>query len=302
MTENCASATLQHLADYRSNVGPPGPATELKLVDVPEMMYTSDMELPSGEVCTRGGVVFSGYHKNAEATAETLDADGWLHTGDIGRWNADGTLSIIDRKKNIFKLAQGEYVASEKVEMVLGKSKFIGQPWVYGNSYTTQLVAVIAPDFDALRPHAAANGWDVSSDAKLASLPQVRTLLMREINELVKEAKLKGFEVPKAFHVEGSVNELGQGFTIENDCLTPTFKLKRPALQRRYQAQINEMYESLGEGEVAKLAAVAPASPAQPAAPVEPASPKTPVDSPSTHELWHQRKYSSGKYKAASAA
>ena len=75
--------------------------------------------------------------KNPEATAETIDAQGWQHTGDIGRWNADGTLSIIDRKKNIFKLSQGEYVAAEKIEMAVSKSPLVGQVWVYGNSQET---------------------------------------------------------------------------------------------------------------------------------------------------------------------
>eukprot|EP00966_Prymnesium_polylepis_P293029 6768177-Prymnesium_polylepis.1 len=69
---------------------------------------------------------------------------------------------------------------------------------------------------------------------------------------MAKEAKLKGFEVPKALVLEGAVNELGQGFSIDNDCLTPTFKLKRPALLKRYQAAVDEMYSSLGEGTVAK--------------------------------------------------
>jgi long-chain acyl-CoA synthetase len=78
---------------------------QVKLKDVSEMNYTSDASPPTGEVLMRGPVVFSHYHKNASATAETIDKDGWLCTGDIGRWNEDGTLSIIDRKKNIFKLA-----------------------------------------------------------------------------------------------------------------------------------------------------------------------------------------------------
>jgi len=248
MTENCANCTLQHPAEFHAgNVGPPMPTCEVKLKDVPEMNYTSSSSPPCGEVLMRGGTVFSHYHKNPTATAETIDSDGWLQTGDIGRWNPDGTLSIIDRKKNIFKLAQGEYVAAEKIEMALGKSAFIGQIWVYGNSYFPMLVAVVVPDFEALMPHAKAQGWKADDKAALAASPEVKKLMLDEVAKFSKEAKLKSFEVPKDLVCEGTVNELAQGFSIENDCLTPTFKLKRPQLLKKYQAQVNELYTALGE-------------------------------------------------------
>merc|ERR1719235_1360302 len=134
------------------------------------MNYTS-AENSSGEVCTRGAVNFAGYYKNKEETDKVLEADGWLHTGDIGRWNPDGTLSIIDRKKNIFKLAQGEYVAAEKIEMVVSKSKYVAQPWIYGNSFFPMLVAVVTPDFAELAAAAKAAGWYVEGNDKLAAKP-----------------------------------------------------------------------------------------------------------------------------------
>ena len=79
-----------------------------------------------------------------------LASDGWLRTGDVGQWNIDGSLTIVDRKKNIFKLAQGEYIAVESVEGVVAKSKYVMQCWVYGNSFENALVAVIVPDKDAV--------------------------------------------------------------------------------------------------------------------------------------------------------
>merc|ERR1719230_353271 len=247
MTENCANATLASLDDYRAgHVGPPMPTCEVKLVDVPEMNYTTAAN-SSGEVCTKGIINFAGYHKNQEETDKVLEADGWLHTGDIGRWNPDGTLSIIDRKKNIFKLAQGEYVAAEKIEMIVSKSKYVAQPWIYGNSFFPMLVAVVTPDWTELKEAAKAGGWFEEDTTKLAAKPEAKKFILDAMIAEAKAAKLKTFELPQAVVLEAQVNDLNQGFSIENDCLTPTFKLKRPQLLKRYQVQVDEMYVSLGQ-------------------------------------------------------
>jgi long-chain acyl-CoA synthetase len=246
MTENCAQATLGMVGDNRpGHVGPPIRCAEIKLVDVPEMNF-STAENNSGEVCTRGPGVFAGYHKDPEETAKVIEPDGWMHTGDIGRWNPDGTLSIIDRKKNIFKLSQGEYVAAEKIEMVVSKSKFVSQPWVYGNSFQPMLVAVVVPDFIQLHSAAAEGGWDCANTEELAAKPEAAAFILKQMSLEAKAAGLKPFELPAKCVLEGCINALQQGFSIDNDCLTPTFKLKRPQLLKRYQQQIDQMYIELG--------------------------------------------------------
>lgn len=246
MTENAAAAVATP-ANYVScgTVGVPLPCTEVRLEDVPEMNYTSkDSPNPRGEICLRGPNVFRGYHNAADKTAEALDAEGWLHTGDIGQFLPDGSLQVIDRKKNIFKLAQGEYVAAEELENIFLKSRFCGQLWIYGNSFYVSLIAVIVPNFENLRPWCRENGLP-DEPAEAAAHPKVKEMIMKDIERLAKADQVAGFKIPKDIIIEGNVNELGQGFTVENDCLTPTFKLRRPQLQAKYQEQINAMYAKL---------------------------------------------------------
>ena len=146
------------------HVGAPVLSCEVKLVDLPEMGYSNDdRPFPRGEICVRGPSVFKGYYKNPDETRACLDEAGWLHTGDVGAWIEGGRLKIIDRKKNIFKLSQGEYIAAEKIEMAVSKSKYISQPWVYGNSFFPMLVAVVTPDFATLDSAAKAGGWYVEN-------------------------------------------------------------------------------------------------------------------------------------------
>lgn len=115
--------------------------------------------MSKGEILVRGGSVFKGYLKNEKATKETFDENGWFETGDIGRWNPNGTLSIIDRKKNIFKMSQGEYIAAEHLESVYGKSPLVCQIWIYGNSFKSFVVAVVVPSADRFVEIGEAKGY-----------------------------------------------------------------------------------------------------------------------------------------------
>jgi len=131
-TECSAPGSITWIKDPNAgHVGAPFPALEFKLVDVPDMNYFSTavdengQPQPKGEVCYRGTNTFKGYFANPVGTKETIDSEGWVHTGDIGLFKTDGTLKIIDRKKNIFKLSQGEYLIPEKIENKLVQSIYI---------------------------------------------------------------------------------------------------------------------------------------------------------------------------------
>ena len=150
---------------------------------------------------------------------------------------------------------QGEYISSERLEGIFLRCSLVGQIFVYGNSYKDQILAIVVPDPLSLIPHCTkagvpdvvpfrTEGWK-EGFATLCRRPDVREAVLAEIKEMAKENGLKGFEVPKALYLEGHVNDLNQGFNVENDLLTPTFKLKRPALQAKYQGAIDDLYEQL---------------------------------------------------------
>ena len=107
--------------------------------------------------------------------------DGWLHTGDIGMWNADGSLQIVDRKKAIFKLSQGEYVSPEAVEGAVGTSKWVGQVMVYGNSFETCVVAVVVPDMEVLGKWVKANKGESVAVADALAMPDVKKMILDDM-------------------------------------------------------------------------------------------------------------------------
>lgn len=261
MTESAAGLTVTTPSDLTiGHVGGPIACCEIKLRSVPEMNYLVTDTLPRGEIMARGPNVFKGYYKNEEATNDTVDKDGWLSTGDIGRWNPNGTLSIIDRRKNIFKLSQGEYVAAEKIETVYGKSPMVGQVWVYGNSFKPFVVAVVVPSWERVVEVAQSNGWMSEDDPSAIGMKgfpekfeEVSNAHKAEIKDMVFSSmkglnkSLKGFEKVRDIIMEFRIDDLGVGFNEANECMTPTFKLRRPFLLKRYYTQLRECYKANGE-------------------------------------------------------
>ncbi|KAI3803993.1 hypothetical protein L1987_32160 [Smallanthus sonchifolius] len=245
MTESsCVITSMSENDITLGHVGSPNPACEVKLVDVPEMNYTSDDQPhPRGEICVRGPIVFQGYYKDEVQTREVIDEDGWLHTGDIGMWLSGGRLKIIDRKKNIFKLAQGEYIAPEKIENVYTKCKFVAQCFVYGDSFNSSLVAIACVDPDMLKAWAAKEGIKFESLEQLCNDPRARTAVLADMDAVGKEAKLRGFEFAK------SITLVAEPFTMDNGLLTPTFKVKRPQAKAYFAKAIADMYEEVAASE-----------------------------------------------------
>lgn len=162
-----------------------------------------------------------------------------LSTGDVGQWDAQGRLVVIDRVKNIFKLAQGEYIAPEKIEAVLAKHYLVAQVFVHGDSLQATLVGVVIPDPDTLKLWANENELGGKSYEELCRDPKVKTTLQKDLAVFGRESDLKGFEILKNVYIDS------EQFSIENDLLTPTFKLKRHQAKDKYKVEIDRMYAEI---------------------------------------------------------
>ncbi|MEW5304926.1 MAG: hypothetical protein WDW36_007501 [Sanguina aurantia] len=255
----------RNIMEQAGTVGLPTPVTEFCLESVPDMKYDALAEVePKGEVLIRGPACFSGYHKDAERSREVIEqGTGWFHTGDVAVLTKSGAIQIIDRKKNIFKLSQGEYIAVEKLEAVYKKNMLVEQAWVYGDSFKSCVVAVVVPT-EELATWAAANGIPgdmaqvcaspravahvmavtaspraVAHVMAACASPKAVAHVMAALTATGKAEKLKGFEILKGLHLEPAQ------FTVEAELLTPTFKFKRPQLLTKYRPEIDALYAGI---------------------------------------------------------
>ncbi|KAJ2483759.1 medium-chain fatty acid-CoA ligase faa2 [Coemansia sp. RSA 2131] len=242
LTETTGPSGVTCNGDMRAgSVGPPLATCMYKLRSVPDMEYTvDDLPHPRGEVFVKGNSVFSEYYKQPELTAQVF-SDGWIATGDIGTFDARGNLVIIDRRKNMFKLAQGEYVTPERIEIIYTNCPLIDQIYVHGDSLQSALVAVVVPNEEFLAREIA------SSLSHLAGKPHSELCLDKDVIKMMisvvdswgRSNDLKGFEIPKNIFLESDP------FSVENDILTPTLKVKRPIAKARYLQTIAQLYQQL---------------------------------------------------------
>ncbi|KAL5649307.1 hypothetical protein ACJX0J_040116, partial [Zea mays] len=229
LTETLGPSTVCYIDDMAlvGSAGVPATYTEIRLEEVPEMGY-NPLGVPSrGEICIRGKSLFAGYYKSPELTNEAI-VDGWFHTGDIGEMTPDGILKVIDRKKNIFKLSQGEYVAVEYLEKVYGFPPLVEDIWVYGDSFRSSLVAVVNPHQENTMKWAESNGYKGSFD-EICKLEGLKEYILKELAAVAQKNKLRGFE-----YIKGVVLD-PVPFDIERDLVTATMKKKRKNMLNYYQ-------------------------------------------------------------------
>ena len=238
MTESSAGSFTTYYGDSETgHVGGPVANVKVRLRDIPEMGYLHTNEPPKGEICMKGSSIMQGYFKNDEKTRETLSDDGWLFSGDVGMILPNGAIKVIDRAKNIFKLSQGEYIAPEKLENIYVQSPWVAQAWIYGDSLRDYIIGFFVVDPENTKKYCAQHGKTFGHDF-LQNDKEFKQLVYDNLCKLAAENKCNGLEKPKQILL------IEDPWTVENDYLTPTMKIKRNVARDKLSDVILEMYES----------------------------------------------------------
>lgn len=246
LTETYAVSLAQLQDDFSAgNCGAVAPTTEACLRDVPDMEYlSSDKPYPRGELLLRGSSLFREYYRSEAETTKAIDEDGWFHTGDICSVDELGRFKIIDRVKNVLKLAQGEYISPERIENVyLANCGWMTTAYVHGDSHQSFLVGIfgIAPEaFAAFAGKVLGQKVEHTDFKKLEDVAQdvkVRKAALKELDKIARKNKFNSYERVRA------VKLFIDPFTIENQLLTPTLKLKRPQTAKCYRGHLDELYD-----------------------------------------------------------
>ncbi len=223
LTETSAGSFVNHPDDNRfGTVGPVVPGSEVRIAE-------------DGEVLVRGPGVMDGYHNLPEQTAEALDADGWLHTGDIGELDASGYLRITDRKKDLFKTSGGKYIAPSAIESQFKAiCPYVSQMVVQGSEHN-YVVALITLDPDAMETWASENGMAGRAYAEVVGSKQVEEMVAGYVQTL--NGRLNRWESVKRWVL------LDHDLTVESGELTPSMKVKRKVVEQNYRDEIERLYD-----------------------------------------------------------
>ncbi len=210
------------------------PTIDYKLVDVPDLgYYRTDQPHPRGELLVKTVNLFPGYYKRPEVTAGVFDEDGFYRTGDIVAETGPDQIRYVDRRNNVLKLAQGEFVTLAKIEAAFSNnSPLVHQLYVYGNSAQPYLLAVVVPTPEAL--------------SRFGS-EELKRNIAASFQEVAKALELQSYEVPRDFIIETTP------FTVENGLLTGIRKLAWPKLKAQYGPALEELYTELADGQAREL-------------------------------------------------
>jgi len=244
MTETACSGTCMDPSDNSTGrAGPPMAGVEIKLINWEEGNYrVTDRPNPRGEIVIGGEAIAKGYFKNDDKTAEdffTEDGKRWFKSGDIGELNKEGSLKIIDRKKDLVKLQLGEYVSLGKVEAQLKTHPLVENICVYGDSFQSHTVAIMVPIKNALEKFATELGKTEADYERLCKDNDVIKAVLNTLSMHGKKSNLERFEIPLRLTLSPET------WTPESGLVTAAFKLKRKCIQTLFQPHIDEMYADM---------------------------------------------------------
>lgn len=230
---------LQHRYDStKGTIGGMFSNVTMKVVEVENMKYDPKAYPNRGELCVKGSSLMVGYFRDEQLTKKSFDEDGFFYTGDVVEINENNAyVRIIDRAKNIFKLAQGEYVEPEKLENIYTNSIYIENIFVHGYNYENELVSIIVPNEIFVLDYAKKNNLNMPFE-ELLKCDAIKKLFYNEILTMSKTYNLNGIEKIHLFHLTPTP------FSVENKQLTPTHKVVRNAILADYKKIIDDLYES----------------------------------------------------------
>jgi len=243
LTESCASASIMDSGDLSTgSSGPPLQGVQIRLVNWEEGGYrVTDRPRPRGEIILGGENIATGYYKMPDKTKEDFFTDEagirWFKTGDIGRFEEDGQLTIVDRKKDLVKLQLGEYISLGKVEAEMKTSPIVDNCCIYGDGMQNYVVALVVPN--KVRLEAMAEKLNITgSFEELCKNKDITGAVLGELNTHGKRVGLQKFELP------GAVTLVEDLWTPDSGLVTAAFKLKRKPIADHYQKDLKRMYEA----------------------------------------------------------
>ena len=202
------------------------PVVDYKLLDVPELGYfNTDKPYPRGELAVKSSRFMAGYYNRPDLTATMFDADGYYKTGDIMAEVGPDQLRYVDRRNNVIKLSQGEFVAVSRLEALYSTSALIHQIYIYGTSERSFLLAVVVPTADGVDPSRIADS----------------------LRQIARESQLNGYEIPRDFLIET------EPFSLANGLLSGVGKFLRPKLKARYGDRLEQLYATMADQQLGQL-------------------------------------------------
>ncbi|CAD6579884.1 MAG: long-chain fatty acid-CoA ligase [Alectoria sarmentosa] len=232
----CMGALMDPMHWTDGAVGDIPSSIEIKLVDFPDAGYFTEKAPPQGEVWIRGEPVMDGYFENEKETSEAMTNDGWFKTGDIGEFDKNGQLRIIDRKKNLVKTLNGEYIALEKLESTYRSNPIVGNICVYADPKKNKPIAIIVPAEPALRNVAHENSIEGHGIEDLSHDKKLNAIVLKDIQATGKTLGLQGIEI-----IEGLVMA-DEEWNPANGMTTAAQKINRKAILAKFEKQVIEAY------------------------------------------------------------